>query len=89
MKLYLSLSSPWGTEIRCLSLHLACTNPTVLHTNTVTIFYEFHIKTCNLIRNSYADKLGERRNLRNVVWALKYSTFVHISVVYETNRREY
>lgn len=55
MKLYLSLSSPLETEIRSLSPHLAWMIPTVLPMNSVAIFYEFHIRTCNLIRSGCAD----------------------------------
>lgn len=89
MKLYFFLLLFWGIEIRCFLFYLVCINFIVLYMNIVIIFYEFYIKICNLIRNSYVDKLGERRNLRNVVWVLKYLIFVYILVVYEINRREY
>lgn len=67
MKLYLSLSSPLETEIRSLSPHLAWMIPTVLPMNSVAIFYEFHIRTCNLIRSGCADNRWKEKSKK---WSL-------------------
>lgn len=55
-KLYISWSLTLGKkEVSFCSLHPAWIIPTVLARNTVVVFYEFHIKTCHLIRSGGAD----------------------------------
>lgn len=67
MKLYHSLSSPLETEIRSLSPHLAWVIPTVLPMNSEAIFYEFHIRTCNLITSGCADNRWKEKSKK---WSL-------------------
>ena len=62
MELYISLSLSLETEIRSLSPHLAWAIPTGLPVNSVAIFYEFHIRTCNLMRSGGADNRRKKKS---------------------------
>lgn len=52
--------------------------------STVTILYEIHIKTCNLIKKVLLI-IGERRNLGTIAWVGKYQSCMNNSVDYKTN----